>query len=339
MAGITVLAVTLGIAGWLAVLAVRAFTDSWVAPILLSPDNDNVLQLRLALNYHMAELQRAEAGISSIDEELVAVEAGINRLSELRHSARQTLRWQAGTQGDEQGAVGESIATLNEQRTVIERLLERQQRLTERTRDDLRAGLVDRTEMEAQEQSLDALKVQLIENSRLLGEARFRKAQLDRGEKALRSAFGKEAGATSLMPEVAAGEEHEARLEVELLKLEAERRNLKNVRRISMDAVEKQSSLLNDLKTRPLYRAMEENTQVAFVPYSQLDGVREGDTVMSCVWGLFYCRPVGRVTQIVSGEVVTPDPWGAIARGQYVLMNLTMPEAIREKILRIRRAS
>lgn len=339
MAGIAVLAVTLGLVAWVGVQAVRAFTDAWVAPILLSPDNDNVLQMRLALNHQMAELQRAEAGIAGIDEDLVAVEAGINRLSELRHTARQTLHWQAGTQGDEQGALVKAMATLNEQRTIVQRLLERQQRLTERTREDLRGGLVDRTEMEAQEQALDALQVQLIENTRLLDEARFRKTQLDRDGKALRTAFGKSGGGSALMPEVAAGEEHEARLEIELLKLEAERRNLQNARRVSMDAIATQRALLEELKTRPLYRAMNESTQVAFVPYTQLNGIREGDSVLSCVWGLFYCRSVGRVTQVLSGEVITPDPWGAIARGQYVLLNLTVPEAIREKVLRIRKAS
>jgi hypothetical protein len=61
-----------------------------------------------------------------------------------------------------------------------------------------------------------------------------------------------------------------------------------------------------------------------------------GARVLSCTWGLLFCRDVGAVTEIVPGEVVTEDPWGDLARGQYVVIVLTDAEAVREQVLRLR---
>ena len=94
--------------------------------------------------------------------------------------------------------------------------------------------------------------------------------------------------------------------------------------------------LLDEIQARPLYRAMHTSTDVAFVPYDDLDGVVPGARVMACVWGLFSCHDVGRVTEILPGEVVTEDPWGDLARGQFIVLDLDEPGAIREKVLRVR---
>ena len=52
--------------------------------------------------------------------------------------------------------------------------------------------------------------------------------------------------------------------------------------------------------------------------------------------GIFLCKPVGRVGEIVSGEVILPDPWGNQARGQYAVLDLLDHDAARAKTLRVR---
>jgi hypothetical protein len=51
---------------------------------------------------------------------------------------------------------------------------------------------------------------------------------------------------------------------------------------------------------------------------------------------VFNCHEVGRVTEVVPGEVATQDPWGELARGQYVVLALDDPPAVRARVLRVR---
>jgi hypothetical protein len=48
------------------------------------------------------------------------------------------------------------------------------------------------------------------------------------------------------------------------------------------------------------------------------------------------CKQVGVVAEVVPGEVVLPDPWGNMARGQYAVLNLSDGLAARAKMLRVR---
>ena len=101
VSGIAVLVGALAIVAWGGLVAVRAFTDAWVAPIFLSPDNDSVIQLRLSLNRQVAELDQAAADqkadlriVSRLDDAAdLAAEIGARQL-DLHHadSARQRRR-------------------------------------------------------------------------------------------------------------------------------------------------------------------------------------------------------------------------------------------------------
>jgi hypothetical protein len=75
---------------------------------------------------------------------------------------------------------------------------------------------------------------------------------------------------------------------------------------------------------------------VAFVPYTQIDGVAPGAPVYSCIWGLFLCKPVGTVAELVPGEVILPDPWGNQARGQYAVLDLHDRGSAKARTLRVR---
>jgi hypothetical protein len=54
---------------------------------------------------------------------------------------------------------------------------------------------------------------------------------------------------------------------------------------------------------------------------------------------IFACRVVGTVTEVVSGEVITQDPWGELARGQYVILEMRDRSALFDRVLRIRHVS
>jgi hypothetical protein len=339
----------LGAVAAVLVFATRALyfivTDSWVAPVHLSPQSDVVLQLQSKLLREQAEMSRVVVELERIDGDLAAIDAGLERLSALRAGAGAPLTWQADAGAAEQKTLGRVIVSLRGEIEVLERAHGRQAELTAAARRDLDGGLIVRKELQQQEQALDALAVGLAEKKRMLEQARHEEREVRARTGAYRAGAGVGAagrhpaggaGPDSVMPEVAASQERDARAELELLRLEAEKRNLIGLRRVAEQGLARQQELLRELESRPLYRAVHGAIDVAFVPYDQLDDVRPGARVMACTWGLVNCRDVGRVSEILDGEVATLDPWGDTARGQYAILELSEPAAIRQKVLRIR---
>lgn len=320
---------------WLVASLVGLFSDSWIAPIELSPESDAVINLDLQLTRQRAEMQRVEAELERIESEIAAIDAGIERLSALRERSRDLFDWGAEVQGEEASTLGHSIRDLREEREIILRLLERQREETERARAQLAAGLVERRDVALQEQSLDRLELQRVANARALAESEVRRRRAHTSAGIFRESMAREARAAARMPEIVQRHEQETRLELEILRLQAERRGLVAMREVGQRTLAELGEVMTEIEARPLYRATQTRMDVAFVPYEQLDGVAPGAEVVHCEAGIFFCRPVGSVSEVLPGEVVTQDPWGELARGRYAVLELHDREAVRERILRV----
>lgn len=330
---------TVGGLGWAGVQIYYVLSDGWIAPLHLSPDSEAVTQLRLTHQRYRSELSRLDAEITRLDGELAAIEGAVTKLSALRTSSQDTLAWQAEQSRIETRGLDDAIASYARQRVTLGELYARQQALVARAADDLGAGVIDRAAYDREQQVRDQLALALDENEREAAEARVRRDHSRAALEALRAGTDRKlqgGSGAAQMPEVAAGVEHAARVEVELQRLGAEARGQRALREAAVTAVRSQRDLLAELEARPLYRAMTAATDIGFAPYSQLAGMQPGDSIVQCTWGVFRCHDVGRVTEIVPGEVVTQDPWGELARGQYIVLALEDASAVRERVLRVR---
>jgi len=338
LAALAALVMTVAVVAWLAVQIHAVFADSWVAPLHLSPDNEAITKLRFEHQRHLAEVAHLEAEVTRLDGELAAIDAAVTRLSGLVDSSTKSMQWQADVGAGEAAGVAGAIANLEQQRGLLRTLHERQLGLVAAAKGDVAAGLVDRTALDREEQTRDRLALEIAENERQLAEARQRRGQTAANVDALRSGVAAPGAATAggRMPEVAAGQEHRVRIELEILRLESEARGHRALRSVAAASIASQRELLHDLESRPLYRAMARDTDIAFVPYDQIVGIKPGATVLDCVWNVVQCREVGKVAEVMPGEIVTQDPWGEIARGQYVVLALDDRDAIRERVLRVR---
>jgi hypothetical protein len=82
---------------------------------------------------------------------------------------------------------------------------------------------------------------------------------------------------------------------------------------------------------------------LAFVPYTHVSQIKANATLYECrVFSMFACEPVGRVVELLPGEVelppaeVTALTSARPARGQYAVMQLTDPRAAEAESLRVR---
>jgi hypothetical protein len=125
-------------------------------------------------------------------------------------------------------------------------------------------------------------------------------------------------------------------VDLEIVRLDSERRAKSAERDALAERIAQIDEMVEQIEERPLFQAMDKDLELAFVPYTQLQGMTAGAEVYDCLWGVVFCRSVGSVAARVPGEVVQPDPWGSSTRGEYVVLDLKDHGAAHAKTLRIR---
>ena len=333
---LSALLVTAASLGWLALSLVRVFTDSWIAPIELSPDSDAVLSLNLQYTRQRAEIEQAEAEMARVEASIGAIDSGLERLRALRSQTSELYEYGAEHHGDLASGLGRSLTNLREERAILQRLVARQRTETERAEQHLASGLIERRNLEAEEQSLDSLSLQLVENGRAISELEAQRREARTSAALFQGSLDGTRAVGDVLPEIAQRAELDTRLEMEVLRLEAERRGLEAARAAGERSLAALHEVMAQIESRPLYRATREHMDVAFVPYEQLEGVQAGARLLQCEAGIFFCRDVGSISAVLPGEIVTQDPWGDLARGRYAVLTLTDAAAVQERILRAR---
>lgn len=309
----------------------RAATDSFVAPAILSPDNDLVLAGKWKMSELEVERARAAAALEALDADVTACDEAVARLAPLRTSAHEAVAWTARSTAQQVTAARAELAVLSKQQRQLGELIGRQEEIASAAERNLASGLITRSEHAREAQALTQMRVALLDNGRTQLQASFALSQARMAQESLG-----DGRLGPLLPEALVRQDLAVRIELELIRLEGEKRAKRAERDVVREKLAKIDEIGRQLRGRPLYRAAERSMDLAFVPYTQIDGVDRGSQVFDCVWGLVWCRSVGRIAEVVPGEVILPDPWGNQARGQYAVLELNERGAAKSKMLRVR---
>lgn len=313
----------------------RFFSDSIVAPIILSPDADLVIQSKLNLGRLLTERQMISARIEDNKASIHAADQALLKVKELYATSERSLDWLVEVTKKMAVSGISDYKAITQQQAIISQAIKHQKKAVVEARKNLEAGLVHKSDLDREEGALRQLLVTLLQNKRdqLAADVQLHRNALT--EKALKQQNNK---THLLTPEMLVRLDQTIRLELDVLRLEAERRTKMGQLIVDKEEGAKIDDLVKQMKARPIFRAIETSQNVAFVPYTQIEGVIPGATVFHCsVWGLFSCIHVGKVTELLPGEVVAQDPWGTPSRGQYAILDLSVPTAAQSKSLRIRR--
>jgi hypothetical protein len=309
-------------------------TDAFVVPVVLSPDSDLVIQSKLSRASLMGEQVKAVTKKEQLDADLAAADQAIEELKSLQAAAARSLEWTSTLMTSQASAGVGNLRALASQRGELAHMVQAQEDLVEQLKKELDAGLVSKTDYAREVTALRQLRVTAIENERSQLSAAVSMDQVSLTQRALKNGQG-----SVSTPEMLAQRDQLVRIKCDLLKLEAERRAKTSERQHLEEELTKLDELLGQLNQRPIFRAIDSSTNVAFIPYSQLDGVANGAKVYECVLGIVACKPVGKLTELLPGEVIVPDPWGSLARGRYAVMELDDQHAAQSKTLRVRPSS
>jgi hypothetical protein len=312
-------------------------SDSIVAPIILSPDSDVVIQSKLNLGRLQTERQTIAARIEDNKASITAAEQAMARLKDLQTASARALVWSTAIVKKQESASTSDLQALDEQREVLVEAVRNQEAELAEARKNLAAGLVHKSDLAREESGLRQLRIAALQNERdhlaadvLLHRQALAKSALSQGK----------TKSQLLTPEMLAGQDQSVRVELELLRIDAERRSKSVQQHADEQELSKIDELVAQMKARPIFRAIDSSQNVAFVPYTQINGVSSGATVHDCaIWGVFSCNVVGQVAELLPGEVAMQDPWGTPTRGQYAILDLFDPAAARSKSLRIRGGS
>lgn len=308
----------------------RAATDSFVAPIILSPDNDVVLANKAKMAELRVERARLVAELDAVEADLAVSDRALAHLRALDATASNALSWTKDATQEQAVASVVDLKTLARQRAVLGEMAERQERLTRAAATNLAGSLISESEQVKEELALNQMQLALLDNERTRAQSELALRQLSTAQRSLKSS------GAPLMPEAVAREEQLVRIELEVLRIECEQRSKRTLRVLMTEKLASMDAIESELKARPLFRAAAATLEIAFVPYTQIDGVTAGADVYECVWGIFQCKTVGKIAEIVPGEVILPDPWGNQARGQYAILDLQTHRSARSKVLRVR---
>ena len=105
-------------------------------------------------------------------------------------------------------------------------------------------------------------------------------------------------------------------------------------REVLRAAIARQDEILRGLEQSPYLRALADRATVALVPYDNLEGVAPGTEVVACRLAMVLCREVGRVLEVLPGEIAFKHPRREkMVRGQLVELRLSEPDASAEDVL------
>ncbi len=310
-----------------------AAVDSWIVPINLSPDNDMVMQVNVRLSEQLLERSKLRADAERIDSDVSGIDVALARLDAVHASGQEALRWTTRATEEQSGSLQGKLASLRAERKMLNDMRAREEMLVGKTQKNVERGLTAQQDGDREAQTLSQLDVTIATTERELRDTKLQSDELRRASRALRNgAFAEAAG---MLPELVDSEERSARVELEKIKLESEKRSLLSQKAVTVESLAKMDEMLTQLGKRPIYRAVQASTDVAFVPYNQLKGVQAGQAIIQCTGLIFGCHIVGRVAEVLPGEVVAQDPWSDVARGQYAILDLSDHEASHEKVLRV----
>ena len=311
----------------------RVLSDSVVTPLDLSPASELVVSNRVTLERLRGDRRNLDARIQTDQAAVDSATRTVAELTRIRSQLTASVGWAQEVFSKAGQAGGTDFGMLTQQESLLAKSVKSQRVLVRRIWNNYKDGLARESELRRAEAELNRLQVSLLEvgRQRLRTEGRLVEAEEPSKEGAEKRRM--------VSPELVQQREELSKITLDLQRAESEIQVKAQDLEAARAQIPRLDELIDQLTRTPVFRAANSGQSAAFVPYADLPGVVRGAGVYECrLWGIFRCRNVGRVTEVLPGEVVTRDPWGGTARGQYLLMRLEHPVAAQAKVLKIRPA-
>lgn len=294
---------------------------SWVTPVALSANDEKVVglqsQLASQLNEReklVAELEQSERAIKAeqafqlqfakaIKHDLDGRRQALDRVKQLAQSAAVTRHEIRTTNGDY------SSATVS------------------KMENEYSAGLIDRDSMLAGKFQLAQISSANLSLAERQADFDQRAAELRAQTQSLDALLGDKTTTSALSYDVLKIARDYETSKLALAQQMSDRERLKA-------AVQRQDQIINGVNQTAYMRAVANGATVALVPYANLKNVAKGSPLYACKLNMVWCRQVGKVLDVLPGEVLVKQPHReSMVRGKMIEMQMTEPNAAQEEVL------
>ena len=307
--------------GYIATSTFYFLNKSWVTPVALSANDEKVVglqsQLAAQLNEReklVAELEQSERAIKAeqafqlqfakaIKHDLEGRRQALDRVKQLAHSAASTRQEIRTTNGDY------SASTVS------------------KMENEYAAGLIDRDAMMSGKFQLAQISSANLSLAERQAEFDQRAAELRAQTQSLDALLGDKAAQSALSYDVLKIARDYETSKLALAQQTSNRERLKA-------AVQRQDQIINGVSQSAYMRAVANGATVALVPYTNLKNVEKGAPLYACKLNMVWCRQVGKVLDVLPGEVLVKQPHReSMVRGRMIEMQMSEPDAAQEEVL------
>lgn len=307
--------------GYIATSAFYFVSDSWIQPMVVSPTDERVLALESQLAQHENTRDQLEADLHHSERYIEVQQAFQAQFADAIRAdlvgRKKALRRLEALAKEYEGA-RQTIQSSNRAYANASR---------KRMSQEYRAGLIDRGDMLSGKFQLAQIANSNLTLAERQAEYETRAAELELQATALDTILGEKGGDGVLSYDVL-----RIKQEYELSRLETAKA-IEN-RKILQSSLERQEVIVESLRQSPYLRAIAENANVAFVPYGNMDNVSVGASVYGCHLEMLFCGEVGKVVEILPGEVAFKHPHREkVLRGQMISIELEETEDAEDDVL------
>ncbi len=301
--------------GYIATSAFYFVSDSWIEPMVVSKTDEHVLSLQSQLAGEENERDRLLAELHHADRYIEVQQTFQGQFAEAiradlegRKSALKRMKDLA----QEYAGARERIQSSNSAFAKASR---------RRMSREYRAGLIDRSDMLSGKYQLAQITSSNLSLAEREAEYQTRAADLQKQAQSLDAILTEKGGEGVLSYEVL-----HIKQEYELSRLDTAKA-IEN-RKMLKASLEREQSMIDSLQKSPYLRALADDASVAFVPYSNMDNVSIGAPVYRCALEMIFCSKVGKVVEIMPGEVSFKHPHrDKMLRGQMVSVDVDDDDA------------
>lgn len=297
--------------GYLISSAFYFLSSSWVEPMVVSQTDEKVVDLQAQVTAAQNERDRIAADLDDADRNIAVEEQYQDEFAMAIKSDLDGRKAELGRVRALADGFAGTRAHIQAQNAAYAGASKK------RMAQEYAAGLIDRQTMLSGKYELAQISSSSMGLKERQVEYQNRATELESQTQSLEALLDEKAGdSTTLSYDVL-----QIKKELEQSRLATQKAI--EQRKTLQSALDRQDAIIAGLQSSPYLRALADGAQVAFVPYSNMSNVSKGTTLYACSIGMFWCHDVGKVVEVLPGEVTFKHPHkDTMLRGQMIELKL-----------------
>ena len=296
-----------------------ALNASWVAPFIVAPTNDKILDITAKLVTSQQTMTTLVLDRDRLRDSLGDLKKSKASLDLLDQKFQTALSLQSSANVVDSSELKNLNMQKTEDMAATLRILDEVKEIEAKIDKDLRAGLITKGDAAI-------AKTQLRETRNTYTDGRIAEVLLRDNVRQKTPDYGSTVDALS----------KEAELKSNIIQLSIQIKSGEEQLRSDEAQITQLQAVIATAQNSPYSLATKHDVRFAFVPYENQASVYQGAEIYSCYLSMIICRNVGTVQQIFTDEEKTNNPFPFFKselRGSLIQLSLAEQESAKEKVL------